>query len=326
MTSRPRLKPHRRPLRRPDGSVQLGLDPHAILIQGLTSAELALLESLDGSADEAVLVARAVDAGLPPERLRHVLAMLRQHGAVVDRYADRWEFATLPQAARAALAPDARALSTAYGRSDDGYAVLSRRARRSVVVDGCGTFPGALVALLKAAAVGEVRSGRYALDLAETALQGAGGATGADPAPAVVVLPGVAAVDAARGLPWRRSGVPHLPVVLDPAVACIGPMVLPGRSSCLHCMDLTRTDLDPSWPALLAQTCAEGIGGAGRVDGETALVALAAAVSAMVVLAHLDGAGPPTGISLEAALPWPATVQRRWPMHPACDCGDPPRN
>ncbi len=50
-----------------------------------------------------------------------------------------------------------------------------------------------------------------------------------------------------------QQSVTHLPVVLDDDRVCIGPLVRPGLTPCLGCLDLTRADWDPAWPALLHQ-------------------------------------------------------------------------
>ncbi len=52
-----------------------------------------------------------------------------------------------------------------------------------------------------------------------------------------------------------RHRVPHLTVLLRDGRGIVGPFVVPGRTSCLRCADLTRTDLDPHWPQLAAQLC-----------------------------------------------------------------------
>ena len=51
----------------------------------------------------------------------------------------------------------------------------------------------------------------------------------------------------------RRHRVSHLPVVIDEDRVRIGPVVIPGLTPCLTCLDLHRTDWDHAWPALLPQ-------------------------------------------------------------------------
>ena len=50
-----------------------------------------------------------------------------------------------------------------------------------------------------------------------------------------------------------RVDQPHLVVRSLGDAAWVGPLVLPGRTSCLRCADLSRRDADPHWPLVLAQ-------------------------------------------------------------------------
>ncbi|MDF2920853.1 MAG: cyclodehydratase, partial [Microbacterium sp.] len=64
---------------------------------------------------------------------------------------------------------------------------------------------------------------------------------GADTAPVAagsrVVLLAAHRVDPRRASALLREGVVHLPLVLDGASATIGPVVHPGRTACLSCLD-----------------------------------------------------------------------------------------
>ena len=73
-----------------------------------------------------------------------------------------------------------------------------------------------------------------------------------------------------------------------------GPLVLPGRTSCLRCADLTRRDADPQWPMVLAQLSRL------RLDLPEVLTGWAASVAAAQALAFLGGEQPETaGATLE---------------------------
>ena len=50
-----------------------------------------------------------------------------------------------------------------------------------------------------------------------------------------------------------RARIPHLAASADEAIGVVGPLVIPGRTACLRCLDLTRADRDPAWPLILAQ-------------------------------------------------------------------------
>jgi hypothetical protein len=45
----------------------------------------------------------------------------------------------------------------------------------------------------------------------------------------------------------------HLPIVLAPGAAEVGPLVKPGESACLACLAAAHRDADPAWPTLAAQ-------------------------------------------------------------------------
>ena len=68
--------------------------------------------------------------------------------------------------------------------------------------------------------------------------------------------------------------MPHLAASAREAIGVVGPLVLPGRTACLSCLELARSDRDPAWPLILAQL-------AGQVAQPVACAAtLAAAVAA----------------------------------------------
>jgi bacteriocin biosynthesis cyclodehydratase domain-containing protein len=118
-----------------------------------------------------------------------------------------------------------------------------------------------------------------------------------------------------------RERTPHLAASASEAIGVVGPLVIPGKSACLRCLDLARTDRDPAWPLILAQL-------AGRQPDPAACdAALAAAVAAQVTaqaLAFIDRpaqAGPVTNGTLELVLPGWQWRRRTWPPHRDCACG-----
>ncbi|MUM06798.1 MULTISPECIES: TOMM precursor leader peptide-binding protein [unclassified Mycolicibacterium] len=120
----------------------------------------------------------------------------------------------------------------------------------------------------------------------------------------------------------HRAGVPHLPVRIRDGTGLIGPLVLPGATSCLNCADLHRGDRDESWPALAAQL--EGT--VGSADRATVLATAAVALNQVdQVIDAIRGVGrsdkpPPTlDATLEFDIGSRTTVVRRWSRHPQCD-------
>ena len=116
------------------------------------------------------------------------------------------------------------------------------------------------------------------------------------------------------------GAVAHLTAAASEAIGVVGPLVIPGRTACLSCVDLARSDRDPAWPLILAQTC-------GRASQPAACAAaLAAAVAAQAAaqaLAYLDQAAPGAVVingTLELVLPDWQWRRRSWAPHPHCRC------
>ena len=51
----------------------------------------------------------------------------------------------------------------------------------------------------------------------------------------------------------HAAGFAHLPVRVRDGTGLVGPLVIPGLTSCLGCADLHRSDRDAAWPAVAAQ-------------------------------------------------------------------------
>jgi hypothetical protein len=112
-----------------------------------------------------------------------------------------------------------------------------------------------------------------------------------------------------------RHDQPHLLVRSLGDAAWVGPLVIPGRTSCVRCADLTRRDADPDWPIVLAQL------GRLRLPVPGLLTGWAAAVAAAQALAFLGGQVPVTaGATLELTADLRPEL-RAWPAHRECGCG-----
>lgn len=57
----------------------------------------------------------------------------------------------------------------------------------------------------------------------------------------------------ARGHLDSETGMPHLHVGLTAEAVVVGPLVVPGETSCLRCVHLHRRDRDPHWPLRAVQ-------------------------------------------------------------------------
>ncbi|MYR04832.1 hypothetical protein GTV32_00080 [Gordonia sp. SID5947] len=117
--------------------------------------------------------------------------------------------------------------------------------------------------------------------------------------------------------------IPHLQVRVRDGVGVIGPLVLPGLSSCLRCADHHRTTMEPDWPLLAAQMVRQpGYASAGTIRSTAALTH-----EQIEQLAGALWAGAPTTSTpqlLNRALEFHADPARltvvEWPPHPLCEC------
>ena len=119
---------------------------------------------------------------------------------------------------------------------------------------------------------------------------------------------------------WLRRDIPHLPVVIGDGGVTVGPLVEPGSGPCLYCVQLTRTDDDPAWPAIATQLWNRPAPTMTRLA-----VAEAAAFVARRVLERR--ASGPSGSG--DAVSWRVTgadggvSSRAWTRHAECRCAAP---
>jgi hypothetical protein len=291
------------PVWRDRDTLQIGIDSRrAVALTGM--AGLAwVIGLLDGSRDRAQVIGVAVDHGVPAEAAERVLALLATAGALDDFPAGTLRVLSPPLRAR--LAAELATVSLARRDGDGGARTLARRLAARIRIHGGG------------------RVGAGLADLLTTS--GISGVTHAGPADAGPARPDLAVLIGRHPLELRaslmRERIPHLAASADEAIGVVGPLVVPGRTACLRCLDLTRTDRDPAWPLILAQL-------AGRKPDPLACDAtLAAAVAAQAAAQVLDftdraaAAGAVTNGTLELVLPGWQWRRRTWPRHRDCTCG-----
>jgi bacteriocin biosynthesis cyclodehydratase domain-containing protein len=289
MAFRPALRPGAPLLRRDATHLQVGTSPGIVIADRPGLADL--LRLLDGARDVERLSAVARSA--IPELdvpVAEVLAGLRSAGVVFD--ATRWSRTRQRGLEAEARHADLHGSDPArlgrrqtYGlalHSDSGSRQLTEIAGRVLADSGLTRLDAADPDLLVIASCGE-------------------------PARTVFEQP-------------VRLGLDHLPVVIDEDRVRIGPLVRPGRTPCVSCHDLHRSDWDRAWPALMHQL--------GRHTATMtppavdALTTHAAALElAAEVLAHADGhVGRTVGRCLVVG---PEHDERTtWPLafHQGCAC------
>ena len=122
------------------------------------------------------------------------------------------------------------------------------------------------------------------------------------------------------------AGVPHLPVRVRDGTGLVGPLVIPGVTSCLGCADLHRSDRDAAWPAVAAQL-RDTVGSADRA---TVLATAALALNQVDRVIVRSGAAPAQAARPIRRRRWTprwssmstcgSIVARRWSRHPRCAC------
>ena len=343
----PVLAPGRRRLWRDSTRLQLGRSGKAaVVLCGLTGQDRGVLQLLDGTRSRAQVLEQ-VRAQLPDgapgdraaaaERAELLLSRLDDAGLLGDAGAEIASLTGVSRPERERRGPDLVALCLTHGPR--AAAAMSRRARAAVVVDGAGRVGAALAALLVTAGVGTVdvrdagavmpvdtgpgglRPGEVGRprELAARDLlhELAPSAALTCRRPDLVVLTGPQDRWPDPGL-MAQDGLAHLVARVEDLVGVVGPLVLPGSTACLHCLDLTRSDLDPDWPALAVQL-QRAASGPEPCDG--VLAAAVAAQAALQVLDLVDGRAPAAvGGTLELATPGWRWRRRSWPVHPDCGC------
>ena len=131
---------------------------------------------------------------------------------------------------------------------------------------------------------------------------------GAPPGSAVVIL-GAYRVEPRRAATYMRDDVTHLPLVLDGGRARIGPVVRPGRTACLACLDAEHRRDDPQWPVVAAQLV-----GRARPGVDVALAAEAGRAARFLLSA-------PSGPTTRSVRLGVDSFRRVWELHrPSADC------
>jgi hypothetical protein len=298
---RPALRSGLQPLWRDHDTVQIGVDPRrAVAMSGMRGAA-DVIRLLDGSRSRDQIVAEASRAGVPPAVTERVITLLAAARAIIDFRADALR--SLPLELRRYLAPVLAAASLSSQDADGGVQLLARRSAATVHIRGSGQLTDRITDLLTRSGAA-ASSGRGQLP---------------DRPPDLTILVGHQQPEQLAEL--HRQRLAHLAVCIGEAIGVVGPLVQPGRTACLRCLDLARADRDPAWPLILAQLPAS------RMDVTAGDPVLATAVAAQVAgqaLAFADRSELATATAngtLELALPAWQWRRRTWQPHQACMCG-----
>lgn len=320
--------------RKPD-EIQVGLDPrHAMVASNLPPDLVRMLHHLDGRMrmDEVLDLARSENL----ERARSLLLGLVKLGLLEEAWAPAGHGRTVSEV-------DLWSLRAQQPARD----AFSRRAQSAVVLYGVGRLTIAIATQLAAAGIGHVQveaegfvtehdtgTGYLDKDIGrQRRLAASDAVIRANPSikrsklrrdrqPEMVVLADsiVPAPELVRLL--IHEGIPHLPVRVRDGLGIVGPLVYPGRNTCLGCADLSRKALDSQWPMVASQL-------AGRSQrADLCSVQATAAIAVGQILRALgpgDGRPPSWDTTIEIDTYEGTIEHRQWQRNPLCICGAPAR-
>lgn len=293
-------------------SVRLvGLDPAtALLVEDLSPPLARLVDALDDTAAPAALVAAAARDGADRGQAVSLLRRLADAGAIVDAADDVRRRRRATSVAHV-VGDGPLAIGVATGLALAGVGAVHVEASGIVVAEDVGTG-------YTDADRGRPRGPAAAAAVRRVAPAARTGPLPQRSAPDVTVLADALVPDPSRVAALTAAATAHLPVRLRDGAGLVGPLVLPGRSPCLHCLDLHRLDRDPAWPHVATLLAGR------RGRAEPACVAATAALGAAQALAVIDAlaATPPPALAATLVVDaHTASVQRReWTGHPRCPC------
>jgi bacteriocin biosynthesis cyclodehydratase domain-containing protein len=294
-----------------------------------------------------VVDAHALEFPHTPEATRRRLATetiamaLRLGRPTTDEHTPHTDEQT-PQAGDHATHPGGHGADEGPRPGHGARAAMRRRLRAHVVVTGSSRLAVPIASILAASGVGQVDADQTGLTRLADAIPGGllpadahrpRGVAAADalrrvapdlhaPRPSrrrstFAVLVGFEAPANVTALSYGARRIAHLAVSVRDGTVVVGPLVRPGQSPCLNCLDLTRQSLDPDWQAIAAQLHT----GPDLAESVTVATALTGATfAAFEVLTHIDGGAPATvGATVEISEPG-RSVRRQWRQHPSCWC------
>ncbi|MFG2886962.1 TOMM precursor leader peptide-binding protein [Streptomyces sp. NPDC048297] len=352
----PMVKPALRRGWRDLNTVQFGMTPaHAMALGPMDTATGHFLELLNGTRGLPLLREEARRMDFPDGHVDALVDGLGRAGLLDDPHGGGPAADTLRKrkGVLERMRPDLASLSLSTAEPGGALDRLAARGSLRVQVRGAGRVGAVVASVLSGAGIGEVDvrdvgsvepwdvapGGLPAESVGQRRDQAARAATrraapdrprqrrsGADEPPLslVILTPrddvAVHAPDPFVAEPLMDSGVPHLYAGVAEGTGVVGPLVLPGETSCAGCLHQDRADRDPVWPRLVAQWRSGRARQVGPCD--LTLATAVAGLAAAHALAFLDGESPSSASARwEASLPGLNWRSRPVPPHPACGCG-----
>lgn len=290
-------------LRRGSHTLQIGLDrTTAASLHGMSDEAIRALVRLDGSVPRGQLL-----TALP--ELEEILAALDRLGLLEDASLPD---SPLPRMRRERLEHERHVLAMAHGSGGAADEVLARRTRSAVGVRGHDRAAAHIAVGLASAGVGTVGI------LGPDRITSMSDITSVGPfEPEVSWVEQISEAVRRQGAhctlvdsqrvdliviaqagdvqpPWTdpelahdliADDIAHYPVAISGDQGRIGPLIIPGRTACLDCLDLRESDRDRAWPALVDQVRLRHHHTRAQ---DSALTALSSAAAVRAILNFLD--------------------------------------
>ena len=293
--ARPRWREDVPALWRDNESIQLG--DHVILTR-ITRAHIEWLTMLDGLRTTRQLEDELV---LPLAEARRLLRAMLSAGALEDA-------ARIPDAIRWSAQEDRDTAGRRFGAAlrmtrdlDSAYAAMAARDQVRVCIVGTGALAEEVTDAVASAGLRVAASARQAT---------------------IVVLADAPHPEVPAHFDHEVQDLPHVHIGVFGERAVVGPLVVPGRTSCLRCAHLHRRDADPAWP-LLAVQWAQVVASLACPPIDPLLVRIAAAHATLLVRMWAEAPVEPErwgNRAIELRLPDGRATWLARPTHPLCGC------
>lgn len=342
-----RINPNQQPLWRNPFEMQLGTGKSAISLGKLSNAQERLIAALyKGIADQQLpLVTK--DLGLTAPETDAVLTAVGDL-MLADAPGKESKIKLGDDFVSGAFAEIIRA---SLLHSIDGEQILISRAGRSVHIDNLGRA-GLTIALgLAAAGIGHLIShdelkvdssnlgptGYPTQLLGHPRIDALRSLLAASPNKAMVstgkklpssklqkldcaVLISQQVTEPSRYATWMNKNIPHIAVTFDAEQVSVSPIIIPGQSACLFCLEKMRTQQDSDWPVIATQLASSNK----RFD-DSASQLFAAGIVVQKILARADKVSGfelaeenLSGYRLE--LKTGSITEYTWPQQSGCEC------
>ncbi|MET4061495.1 hypothetical protein ABIB35_003068 [Arthrobacter sp. UYP6] len=327
---------------------QYGLGPHALVLHGLQDPDLAFLAALRAGIDDGQETAEASRCSVNPQRAH---ALTQALSPALLPFPDRAQSgeAAVPALRMERLAGDIDHLCAAYGLN--GSAIIRRRARAAVEVSGLGRTGSLLARALAAGGVGTlllsdpgpvlptdlgpafslsdlgmsraqaVKRHIYRLDPTIQVLSNPVRGPGLQPAHLDLAIWVGKPPMAARTTGAEVREHPHLTVTLHETGIDVGPLVIPGLTPCLECLERQLADGDTTWYSAADALSRQLVEAAPAGEESTGALAAAGAAAGQA-LAFLDGVVQPAVWSAVLVLRSADGYLsfKKLSFHPDCGC------